>query len=537
MRPVLSTLLAFTVCCASNSAYAQNADGKANIPAEIQAIFNKPAYQGALWGLRVIDIETGKPLIDLHPNHHFYVASVRKNFTVAQLLDQVGPNHTYDTPIYREGAISKGGVLTGNLVLVASGDITMGGRTNPDGTVAYAKFDHGEANSLKNAVLTKPDVLAGYKALARQVAASGIKEITGEVIIDDRLFHEFEFREQFQAKPIFVNDDFVDLIIQPTQLGQLASLEHRPHSAALSVENGVEMTAENPALEADIEPSLPECIGIPGCKVTLEGTLPVGFVPPLTGTYPLIRTYRITDPSSYARTILIEELRRAGVKVNAATVEKNPEDLLPAKDCYQPEMQVAKLIGLPVSEDTKLINKVSYNLGADTGLLLWGLTQGVDNMDAALAAEKKNLQANYGIAPDEYHFIDGSGGGDSTATPKAVTHLLSDMYTHTTFSSFFATLPILGVDGSLGTVTNFESDASLAPAKGNVSAKTGTYVGLTENGPLIKAQEFAGYIHAKSGKKLIFHLVVNNAPFEDISSVIDIFQDEGFIAAILWRDN
>src|ERR1700761_9195996 len=221
MRQALSALLAFTVCCGSTATYAQNGEGKANVPADIEAIFNKPVYNGALWGLRVLDVESGKTLIDLHPNHQFYVASVRKNFTVAQLLDQVGPTHTYDTPIYREGAVSKGGVLTGNLILVASGDITMGGRTNPDGTVAYAKFDHGEANSLKNAVLTKPDVLAGYTALARQVAASGIKEIAGEVIIDDRLFEPFEFREEFMAKPIFVNDDFVDLIIQPTQLGQL----------------------------------------------------------------------------------------------------------------------------------------------------------------------------------------------------------------------------------------------------------------------------------------------------------------------------
>jgi D-alanyl-D-alanine carboxypeptidase/D-alanyl-D-alanine-endopeptidase (penicillin-binding protein 4) len=537
MRHALSALLAFTVGCGSTAAFAQNGDGKANVPADIEAIFNKPAYDGALWGLRVMDADTGKLLINLHPNHQFYVASVRKNFTVAQLLDQVGPTHTYDTPIYREGAISKGGVLTGNLVLVASGDITMGGRTNPDGTVAYSKFDHGEANSLMNAVLTKPNPLAGYAALAQQVAASGIKEITGEIIIDDRLFAPYEFREDFEAKPIFVNDDFVDLIIQPTKVGELASLNHRPHSAALSVENAVMMTPENPEAEAEIDPALPQCIGIPGCKVTLDGTLPVGFTPPLTGAYPLIRTYRITDPSSYARTILIEELRRAGVKVKAATVEKNPEDLLPAKDCYQPEMQVAKLIGLPVSEDTKLVNKVSYNLGADTSLLLWGLTQGVDNMEATLAIEKKNLQKNYGIAPDEYSFIDGSGGGDSTATPKAVTHLLSDMLTHPTFPAFFATLPILGVDGSLGTVTNFESDPSLAPAKGNVNAKTGTYVGLGKNGPLIKAQEFAGYIHTKSGKTLIFHLVVNNAPFAGIPSVVNIFQDEGYVSAILWRDN
>jgi D-alanyl-D-alanine carboxypeptidase len=288
----------------------------------------------------------------------------------------------------------------------------------------------------------------------------------------------------------------------------------------------------------EIDPSLPTCIGEPGCTVTLKGDLPLEFVPPLTGKYPLIRTYRINDPSSYARTVLIEQLRAAGVKVKASPVEPNPSDKLPPKDSYQPEMRVALLRGLPYSEDAKLINKVSYNIGADTSLLLWGLTQGVDNMESALAVEKKNLQTNFGIYPDQYTFVDGSGGGDSTATTTAVTHLLTDMYARPVFPQFFATLPILGVDGSLGTITDFESEPSLAPAKGQVYAKTGTYVALGPNGnPLIRSQGFGGYIKAKSGRMLVYDLVINDAPFNGISSVIDVFQDEGLISAILWRDN
>jgi hypothetical protein len=34
--------------------------------------------------------------------------------------------------------VSNRGVLQGDLILVASGDLTMGGRTNPDGTVAVS---------------------------------------------------------------------------------------------------------------------------------------------------------------------------------------------------------------------------------------------------------------------------------------------------------------------------------------------------------------------------------------------------------------
>jgi D-alanyl-D-alanine carboxypeptidase len=503
----------------------------ASIPSEIKAIFDAPRYKSAIWGLRVIDLETGQPLINFEPRHKFLIGSVRKVFTVGELLNEVGPTHTFDTPVYRQGTISDTGTLHGDLILVASGDLTMGGRTNPDGTVAFSNFDHNEANSLGNAELTRPDPLAGYTALADQIAARGIKEITGEIIIDDRLFKPFHFREEFDLKPIFVNDDVVDLIINPTNIGELAALRHRPHSAALAVDNAVVMTAAGG--DVNIKPGLPSCIGQPDCAVTLHGELPVDFVPPLTGHYPLIRTFRIVDPSSYARTVFIQKLRAAGVKVKAPTVEPNPAQFLPPKDCYEPRMRVAQLRGLPYSEDARLINKVSYNIGADTSILLYGLTQGADDMKSALAAEKKNLRTNYGIRPSEYSFIDGSGGGESTAINPAVTQFLADMYGRPTFRPYLASFPILGVDGSLATVTDFESEISLAGAKGRVHAKTGTFIEEAS----IKGQAFAGYIHAKSGKRLAYQLVVNDVPFKDIRDVIQVFQDEGTISAILWRDN
>jgi D-alanyl-D-alanine carboxypeptidase len=55
------------------------------------------------------------------------------------------------------------------------------------------------------------------------------------------------------------------------------------------------------------------------------------------------------------------------------------------------------------------------------------VTQGADDMPSALAAEKKNLQTHYGISPSEYFFVDGSGGGDTTAINRAVTHMLAGM--------------------------------------------------------------------------------------------------------------
>jgi D-alanyl-D-alanine carboxypeptidase len=505
-----------------------------SVPSEIKAIMDKPVYKNSIWGLRVVDLETGQPLMDLKPGYPFFIGSVRKVFTLGELLNQVGPNHTYDTPIYREGPISARGTLKGNLILVASGDLTMGGRTNPDGSVAFTDYDHNEANSLGNAALTKPDPLAGYAALARQIAASGIKEVAGEVVIDDRLFKPYLFRDEFSFTPIYVNDDVVDLIIDPTQLGDLASVKHRPHSAALAVDSDVVMTPAG--TDVNIAPGLPQCIGKPGCRVTLSGDLPVGFVPPLTNQYPLIRTFRITDPSSYARTVLIEELHKAGVKVDVPAVEPNPVQLLPAKDSYRAANRVAELRGLPYAEDAKFIAKVSYNIGADTSILLYGVTQGADDMTSSLAAEKVNLQTNYGIDPSEYSFVDGSGGGETTAINRAVTHMLADMPSRPAFPQYFAALPIMGVDGSLGFVTDFEADSTLAPAKGNIHAKPGSFVGGTPEGVFVRGQAFAGYIAAKSGRKLVYHLVVKHVPYGGVNDLLQIFQDQGTISAILWRD-
>ena len=260
-------------------------------------------------------------------------------------------------------------------------------------------------------------------------------------------------------------------------------------------------------------------------------------MPPLTGTFPLVQTFRIANPANYARTVFIEALEADGVKVDAPVVEANPTQILPAKNSYSPANQVARLTGLDYAQDAKYILKVSYNIGADTSLVLYGLTQGVDSMSASLEAEQTNLAAKYGIPSSEYSFVDGSGGGQTTATTGAVTKVLIDMRNEPEFNAYKAALPVLAKNGSLGFVTDFESDPTLAGAAGQVEAKTGTYILAGASGGLdVKGQGFGGYIQTRSGKNLAFMLVVNNVQVSDLQAAIQIFQDEGTISAMLWRD-
>ncbi len=510
------------------------------IPQEIRAIFNKALYDGGFWALRVVDLETGEVIYDQHSDDNLFIGSVRKVFTIGEALKALGQDFMFRTPIHRQGSVNEEGVLEGDLILVAKGDLTMGGRRNPDNTMAITNFDHNDANNLGNAILSAPDPLQGYKDLAKQIADSGVTRITGEIIIDDRLFQPYLFRNEFDVKPIFVNDDVVDVIVDPGTPGGPAVVDYRPKTAAFSVDSTLQTLATGEVNDIDIDPFVPECFGMLNCMGTVSGEISADLVPPLTDTFPIIQIFRISNPSSYARTVLIEALIEEGIIIDApvVVVAKNPSQLLPPKNSYTPETILAEYISLPLSEYGKLVLKVSYNIGADTSLLLWGLTRGSDNMNDTLAIERDHLINDIGIPGDEFLFFDGSGGDDTTATNKAVLRMLEYISKQSFFPDYLELLPILGVDGSLGFVTDFESDPTLVGAKGNAYAKTGTKITGSPDGLLLDGQALGGYIDAKSGKRLIYHLIVNDVPLGfDITNVQQVFQDQGTITAIIWRDN
>lgn len=527
-------IVCLATACAATSALA---DGKP-LPADLQAVIDKPLYKNATWGLLVVDLESGEVVYELEPERKFMTGSVRKLISVGLALDTLGADHKFITPLYRRGEIVNG-VLEGDLILVASGDLAMGGRTNSDGSLAIVNYDHNEANSLGNSQLTAPDPLAGYRSLAKEVAAAGINEIRGDVIVDDRLFEPFNFRGEFDVRPIFVNDDVVDVMIEPATAGMPASVRWRPATAAFDVKSTLLTAAPGAELAIELNPDCPRCIGKLNCQGLVSGDLPKDFVPPLTNEYPLVRTFRIVEPQNYARTVLIESLELAGVKVAAETVGKNAADKLPPRDSYSADAKVAELVSAPYAQYAKWILKVSYNIGADTSLVLFGLTQGLDSMAAALDAERKTLGDEFDIAANDYAFIDGSGGGESAATPDAIVSFLRSMRKESCFSEYRDCLPILATDGSLAFVTDFMKDESLAGAKGKVHAKTGTFLSGGDDGVLsLKAQAFAGYIEAKSGRKLAYALFVNDvSPVTGLDQVIQVFQDEGTISATIWREN
>ena len=126
------------------------ATGLAKVARAFHSIVNKPLYRQSDWGYTVIDQKTGRTLLTLNPQKMFDPGSTMKLYSVSTALSKYGPNYRFRTPVYREGRVT-GGTLTGNLVLVGSGDLTFGLRQRPNGTLSYnnlPKVDQSYANQL-----------------------------------------------------------------------------------------------------------------------------------------------------------------------------------------------------------------------------------------------------------------------------------------------------------------------------------------------------------------------------------------------------
>jgi D-alanyl-D-alanine carboxypeptidase/D-alanyl-D-alanine-endopeptidase (penicillin-binding protein 4) len=493
-----------------------------SLPSGITAVIHKPQYAHSSWYLLVSDLQTSKPIYERNSNRLAFTGSVRKLFSVGLALDALGANHRFVTPVYRRGS---------DLILVASGDLTLGGRRTPNGSIAVTDFDHNDANNLGTAILTPQDPLTGLNQLAVQVREAGIRRVTGDVIVDDRLFQPYRVPNgNLLVTPVIVNENLIDVWVTPGSPGRPAHVDWRPKTPAFTVRASVRTVPAGQAAQIQLSNDGDvTCIGSASCAGTISGTIPIGYKAPLSASATLVRTFRIEDPASFARIAFIAALKRVGVAVSAKPVARNASGNLPAPNSYVPRARVASYVSPPYADYAKLILKISLNLGANLSLSLFGLTHGERTITGSLAAEKTVLVRTMGIAPGDVDFpTNGSGSPDSRAAARATVQMLLKMSRGSNAAAYRSALPILGVDGSLS------QTGRALPSRGHVNAKTGTTL---ENGNL-KAQVLAGYIDAKSGRRLAFALYVNDAgAMRSIEDVTNVFDDEAQIVNAVYESN
>ena len=241
--------------------------------------------------------------------------------------------------------------------------------------------------------------MAGIKELARQVRASGITEVHGNVVIDDRLFtSSFEP----QPTPVMINDNLIDIVTTPTEAGSPAEVTFRPLSASYVVDATVETVAVG-------QPTAITIVGSAPGTITVTGTI-------AAGSATLVREAPINDPAAFARTAFIEALRAASVQIDVAASGENPKKLLPPDSSYPDSSRVAAYVSPPYSEYAKLILKVSHNLGANLGLCLLAVHAKSADGNAGFALLKDFLTAAK-VDVAQLAMSDGEGGPADRATP------------------------------------------------------------------------------------------------------------------------
>ncbi|MBA2369850.1 MAG: D-alanyl-D-alanine carboxypeptidase/D-alanyl-D-alanine-endopeptidase [Candidatus Protochlamydia sp.] len=484
----------------------------AALPKRITSIMDQPKYAHASWGFYAKDSKTGNVLLDYRSNELFLPASTTKLFSVAALLHAYGENYRFKTPVYAIGLLEKG-VLKGSLVLVAQGDLTLGGRQNGKDAISFTPLDHIIANIAPGVTLTKEDPLYALNELAKQIRQRGIKQIEGDILIDDRLFTTVTKRDM-ALSPMMLNENLIDIIISPSSEGQPAYLTWRPMVPGYRVIN--EVISEKNGEEAAIEIMADET----GREIRVKGIIPVS-------EKELVRAFSVQDPLHFARAAFILALQNQGIVTSF-----NHEFTLPTQEYLNQQKPAALWVSPPLSEYAKLILKVSHNLGADLIPLLLAVKNGGKTFEEGMLELGKFAMHEVKLKPGTFVLADAAGGDNNRFTPQAEVQLLDYIlkWPQEAFEKFYQALPILGIDGSLADF------ARNTEAVGKVRAKPGT--GLTTNFAtnqfLLTTQALTGFVEAKNGNFIEFMIVVNNGSIDNVLDVLPIFEDQGQIAAILF---
>jgi D-alanyl-D-alanine carboxypeptidase/D-alanyl-D-alanine-endopeptidase (penicillin-binding protein 4) len=505
---------------ASGASGESGATGPQKLTTALTAIENLPRYGHSTWGYQVLDQSNGHVLASQNAQSMFDPGSTMKIYSIATALRLYGPNYRFTTPAYRQGTVS-GGTLNGNLVLVGSGDLSLGMRDQPNGTMYYESLpdvDQSYADvGLPGAVEPPGNPLAGLDQIAAKVRASGITKVNGDVVVDDRLFTPYDGFPDGSVSSIWVNENLMDALVTPGAVGQPASVSWRPMTAAYTVANQV--TTVNAKGSTSLQITEPA----PG-HLVVSGQI-------AAGTSPTLVVYEVDDPAAFARSAFIEALQQAGVTVTAPGGGANPATLLPPKGSYQPGDMVGDYVSLPLSQFANLILKVSYNRGADLMTCLAAVKAGSTNCQQGLSAELATI-TGLGIPSQSVFPLDGAGSDDQgRTTVDALATFLRHVSTTSYGRTLFDALPVFDRSGTMANVLPHSR------AIGHAQVKTGNRgVGSPAGQAMLLGNSLAGYVETKSGRRVTFMLVVANVPLNTSSEVLAVTDQQAQMVADMYKD-
>ena len=485
------------------------------LPEAAAEIMAKAPYATARWIYYVADAESGEVLLANRPDEMVFTGSTAKGFMVGAVYETLGPDTRLTTPVYATTPVDDG-VVDGDLVLVASGDLTLGGRNALEGRIDHTfdadSVDHVYAHVAPNATRVG-DPLAGLDDLARQIADRGVTRVDGDVVIDTSIWQDFQGQEG-PTPPIFVNDNLVDVQVTAAAEGEAATIELTPETSFFTVESDVETVAEDGETVLSVTASQDD-----PSTLVVSGTIAAGVSQ--------LATYRVHQSAEWARTLFIEALERAGVEVAAETGQPNDQSTLAASDSYPSDQRLATLESPTLGEMGTMIMEMSYNMGGNSFMCLLAVERGSDNCIDGLKTVYA-LAEEAGIDTNVLFLVDGQGADPASTTPRQIARWMQWSLERPWGEEFVAAQPVLGETGSLA------ANGHGSPAVGKVAAKVGTSAspGLVTGRLNSVLQSLAGYLTLDDGRVLVFGLSMSGGTYPQVyEGLVEAGEDVALVAA------
>ncbi|MEO8706384.1 MAG: D-alanyl-D-alanine carboxypeptidase/D-alanyl-D-alanine-endopeptidase [Kofleriaceae bacterium] len=423
----------------------------------------RPTLARARLGFHVVDLSTGKELLSKEGDRGLNLASNTKLLTAVAALSGLGGGFRWRTGVFCAPPDADGKV---------AGDLYIRGRGDP--------------------VLS----VDGLRALAKEVAARGVREVEGKLVVDTSYFDNIteppHFDEQPKERAAFrapiasfaVNRSAYEVVVMAEPAGAASITIEPPLPEYLKLtKTEVTSTREGRTrlrLDAKVKPN--------AIELDVTGTIRGGG-----GTWDLRR--RVDDPARFAAEVFRRALSDYGIRLRTRTIAYGPVPMIGVK-------QIAVHDSPTLADVMRSMNKHSDNNVAEAVLKTLGAElKPVPGNGATWAQGITAMRTQLGKLGviGTFRVENGSGLYASTeVSPKQLVGLLVAAHKDYRIGpDLVASLPVGGSDGTLARRWHNK------PARGRVRAKTGT---------LDKVSSLAGYIGVDGGHLLAFAILANDIP-------------------------
>lgn len=441
------------------------------LPATVQAALTRAGIPASALSLVLVDAGGDAPALlrqaDTLPVNP---ASVMKLVTTFAALDLLGPDFTWQTPVYFDGPLGVDGVLRGNLVIKGAGDPSM--------------------------------VMERLWLLLARVRAQGVRSIEGDILIDRSAFvlashdpaaFDGEPARPYNAAPdaFLVNFRSVTMQFVPDVANGIARVVAQPALAGVAVPETVPLAPAGTAC-GDWRAPLRAQLGDPS-RVTLAGSFPAACGEKSW-------SFAYADPASYAARA-VEAMWRDGGGLLRGRVRDGR-----ASAGAQPAFVYTSP---PLAEVVRQINKYSNNVMAQQVFLTLSLqARGTGSVEGSRSVVADWWHDRMGDAAPVPRIDNGAGlSREGSVTAAGLARMLQVAWRSALMPDLVASLPIAGIDGTL--------KRSRASA-GSAHLKTGS---------LRDVAAVAGYVHGLDGRRWVLVAIVNHPAANGARPAFDALVD------------